>query len=43
MMKTFDDIWPMMQSLWPHADLGGWTRAPGSISGAPCEVQARSS
>jgi len=22
MMKTFDDIWPMMQALWPHADLG---------------------
>ena len=21
-MKDFDDIWPLMKALWPHADLG---------------------
>jgi hypothetical protein len=21
-MKTFEDIWPLMRALWPHADLG---------------------
>lgn len=21
-MKTFEDIWPLMKALWPHADLG---------------------